>query len=101
MTRGRKLAAGLAACAAVVAAGAGSATAAEHGHNAADLAACNWATPDTARGISGFAASSSFASTARGERKREPVMSTDAEIDGPDAERCRSASRRRCRSTCT
>ncbi len=82
MTRGRKLVAGVAACAAVVAAGAGSAPAAQHGHNAADLAACNWATPDTARGIAGFDANTGYASTARGGRQREPVMSTDAEIEG-------------------
>ena len=44
MNRGRKLAAGLIACVAAAAAGAGSAPAAEHAHNAADLAACNWAT---------------------------------------------------------
>ena len=61
---------------------AGSAPAAEHGHNAADLAACNWATPDSARGIAGFDAATGFASTARGGRQREPLMSTDAEIDG-------------------
>jgi hypothetical protein len=83
MSRGRKLAAGAAACLVAVAAGAGSAPAADHGHAAADLAACNWATPDTARGIAGFDAGAAFASTARGGRQREPVMSTDAEIEGP------------------
>src|SRR5688572_30163072 len=83
MFRGHKLAAGVVACLVAAAAGAGSAPAAEHGHNAADLAACNWATPDTARGIAGFDAGTGYASTARGGRQREPVMSTDAEIDGP------------------
>jgi hypothetical protein len=82
MFRGHKLAAGVAACVVAVAAGAGSAPAAEHGHNAADLAACNWATPDTARGIAGFDAGAAFSSTARGGRQREPQMSTDAEIEG-------------------
>ena len=77
MNRGRKLAAGLIACVAA-AAGAGSAPAAEHAHNAADLAACNWATPDAARGMAGFDAGAAFASTARGGPKREPDMSTEA-----------------------
>jgi pregnancy-associated plasma protein-A len=83
MNRGCKLAAAVAACLVGAVAGAGSAPAAEQGHNAADLAACNWATPDGARGIAGFDASTGTASTARGGRQREPVMSTDAEIDGP------------------
>jgi len=82
MIRGCKLAAGVAACLVAAVAGTGSAPAAEHGHNAADLAACNWATPDGARGIAGFDASTGYASTARGGRQREPVMSTDAEIEG-------------------
>jgi len=99
MIRGRKLVAVLAACCATVAVGAGSAPAAEHAHNAADLAACNWATPDGARGIGGFGASG-FSSTSRGGRQREPVMSTDAEIEGARRP-CRRASRRPCRSTCT
>ena len=82
MNRGRKLAAGLIACVAAAAVGAGSAPAAEPAHNAADLAACNWATPDAARGMAGFDAGAAFASTARGGRQREPDMSTDAEIEG-------------------
>jgi Pregnancy-associated plasma protein-A len=82
MRRGRKLAAGVAACLLAASAGAGTAPGAEHGHNAAELAACNWATPDAARGIAGFDAGVGYASTARGGRQREPRMSTDAEIEG-------------------
>ena len=82
MNRGTKLAAGFAACLAAAVVGTGSAPAAEHAHNAADLAACNWATPDGARGVAGFDAGAGSASTARGGRQREPSMSTDAEIEG-------------------
>ena len=99
MMRGHKLAAGLAAFALAAAVGATSAPAAEHGHNAADLAACNWAKPDAARGIGGFG-SAGFAATARGGVQREPAMTTDAEIDGT-APKCPSASRPACRSTST
>jgi hypothetical protein len=81
MIRGYKLAAGMAAFALAAAVGATSAPAAEQGHNAADLAACNWAKPDAARGIGGFGATG-FAATGRGGREREPAMTTDAEIDG-------------------
>jgi len=70
MNRGCKLAAAVAACLVGAVASAGSAPAAEQGHNAADLAACNWATPDGARGIAGFDASTGTASTARGGRQR-------------------------------
>ncbi len=82
MRRGSKLAAGVVACALAAGIGAASAPAAEHGHNAADLAGCNWATPDGARGVAGFGAVD-YAATGRGGRQREPAMSTDAEIDGP------------------
>jgi Pregnancy-associated plasma protein-A len=82
MSRGHKLAAGVVACALAAGTGAASASAAEHGHNLADLAACNWATPDTARGVSGFGAVD-YAATGRGGLRREPALSTDAEIDGP------------------
>ncbi len=81
MMRGHKLAAGLAAFAVAAAVGATSAPAAEQGHNAADLAACNWAKPDAARGIGGFG-SAGFAATGRGGVQREPAMTADAEIDG-------------------
>ena len=66
----------------VLAAGAGGAPAAQRSHNAADLAGCNWATPDAARGIGGFDAGGQASTTARGGVQREPAMSTDAEIDG-------------------
>jgi hypothetical protein len=82
MRRGTKLAAGVVACALAAGTGAASAPAAEHGRNAADLAACNWATPDGARGVAGFGAVD-YAATGRGSLRREPAMSTDAEIDGP------------------